>query len=182
MALQYLILGLLNDMPMSGYDLHKQFEQTAQHFWSADRSQIYRTLYKLQDAQLVTVERIIQEDNPDKKVYHLTDAGRDTLQQWLTTPIETPPIREAWLGQIFFTPPDQLPGLSDVLAAYLQEARAYQDSLHQLRHYLSALGMAATPQGQLRLLTLDYGIGLMGFEVAWLEAAIKQIQGLSDET
>ena len=47
MSLEYAILGFLNYLPLSGYDLKKMFDTSVQHFWPADQSQIYRTLARL---------------------------------------------------------------------------------------------------------------------------------------
>src|SRR5436190_21593498 len=99
MSLPHLLLGLLSSNPMSGYDLNKVFNTTIQHFWTTDQSQIYRTLYKLEEEGKVRVETIIQEDSPNKKVYHITDAGADELSRWLVQPLTSSTVREAWLGQ-----------------------------------------------------------------------------------
>src|ERR1043165_9302735 len=103
MSLPHLLLGLLSSNPMSGYDLNKVFNTTIQHFWTTDQSQIYRTLYKLEEEGKVRVETIIQEDNPNKKVYHVTEVGAAELSQWLRQPLEEKGTREAWLGQLFFS-------------------------------------------------------------------------------
>ena len=102
MSLDYAILGFLNYHPQSGYDLKKTFDVSVQHFWSADQSQIYRTLSRLTKQGLVEVEKIRQEDRPDRKVYHITNAGRTALREWISGP---PPIsepRSAPLIQVFF--------------------------------------------------------------------------------
>lgn len=76
MSLDHAILGFLNYHPYTGYDLKKIFDFSVQHFWSADQSQIYRTLNRLTDAGYVEMEKVAQEDRPDRKVYHITGAGR----------------------------------------------------------------------------------------------------------
>src|SRR6185369_16784590 len=102
MSLPHLLLGLLSSNPMSGYDLNKAFNTTVQHFWTTDQSQIYRALYKLDEEGKVEVETIIQEDNPNKKVYHITEAGTAELRDWLAKRHASATIREGWLGQLFF--------------------------------------------------------------------------------
>ena len=41
MSLEYVILGLLNYRPLSGYDLKKVFDNAVRHFWPADQSPDY---------------------------------------------------------------------------------------------------------------------------------------------
>src|ERR1041384_4339943 len=102
MSLPHLLLGLLSSTPMSGYDLNKEFNTTVQHFWTTDQSQIYRALYKLEEEGKVRVETIIQEDNPNKKVYHITEAGKEELRDWLAKRHTSGHTREAWMGPLFF--------------------------------------------------------------------------------
>ncbi|HEX2292642.1 MAG TPA: PadR family transcriptional regulator [Gaiellaceae bacterium] len=77
------LLGLLRKRPMSGYDLRKDVERSVGYLWAPAKTQIYATLPKLVDAGLATQERVRQETRPDKRIYVLTDAGRDALREWI---------------------------------------------------------------------------------------------------
>lgn len=103
MSLQHAILGILTVMPMTGYDLKTQaFDQSVAHFWQADQSQIYRTLSNMEAEGWVEYRLEVQEDRPNRKVYHLTEAGRAELARWLHTKQPLPVNREAFLVQLFF--------------------------------------------------------------------------------
>jgi DNA-binding PadR family transcriptional regulator len=178
MSLPHLLLGLLNASPMSGYDLNKVFNTTIQHFWTTDQSQIYRTLYKLEEEGKVRVETIIQEDNPNKKVYHISEAGAAELLQWLNTPLPEIAIREAWLGQLFFS--YQLDNLAviQVLETYIAEAQQRLAALEALQAMFPS-GEAREHIGreyQFHLLTLDYGLDVHHFQIEWLKKVIQQIR------
>ena len=86
MSLQHLILGVLKYRPLSGYDLNKAFRASVEHFWNTEQSQIYRALSKLHEAGWVEMKQVPQATLPSKKIYHLTDAGREELYRWLATP------------------------------------------------------------------------------------------------
>ncbi len=182
MSLPYLLLGLLNASPMSGYDLNKVVTTTIQHFWTTDQSQIYRTLYKLEEEGIVRVETIIQEDNPNKKVYHITEAGRVELRKWLSEPLPEVPIREAWLGQLFFSYQLDNAAVIRVLEGYVKEVR---DRLAILETLCSVFPsgearMYIGREHQFQLLTLDYGLDVHRFQMEWLEKAIQQIRAYGD--
>lgn len=116
MSLPHAILGFLAVRPLSGYDLKKAFDGSVRHFWTADQAQIYRALATLGADGLVATERVEQLDRPDRKVHHLTDAGRDALGAWLRAPTEAPPRREPFLLKLFFATivdPDALGALLD---------------------------------------------------------------------
>ncbi len=114
MSLRHAILGFLSLRPQTGYELKNVFANSVSHFWSADQAQIYRMLSELVDKGLASVERIAQADRPDRKVHHITSAGRVALDTWLQTPSSPPIPREPFLVKLFFMSrldTDQVKGL-----------------------------------------------------------------------
>ena len=95
MSLEFSILGFLHYHPYSGYDLKKAFDTSVRHFWSADQSQIYRTLGRLTEQGLVEMEVVEQTERPDRKVYHITQAGREALSRWLRSTMPPQETRSA---------------------------------------------------------------------------------------
>jgi DNA-binding PadR family transcriptional regulator len=88
MSLKHGLLGLLNQRPMTGYELDKEFKESLAHFWQAKASQIYRELDAMEAKGWLTSRRIIQEEKPNKRVYSLTDKGKAEFFKWLTSPGE----------------------------------------------------------------------------------------------
>ena len=76
-TLKYAILGLLNRKNMTGYDLSKEFETTLFEFWNAKHSQIYPELKSLSENGLVRYEVEITGNVLEKKVYSITEKGRE---------------------------------------------------------------------------------------------------------
>lgn len=182
MSLANLLLGLLSAEPMSGYDLNKAFSTTIQHFWSTDQSQIYRTLYKLEAEGKVRVETIVQTDSPNKKVYYVTEAGQAELHDWLSKPLPTQPIREAWLGQLYFSHQLDNAAIIGVLEGYRIEVFERLRSLEILQAALppAEARLHIPREYQFQLLTLDYGLDIHRFELAWLDKTIQQIKQFED--
>jgi DNA-binding PadR family transcriptional regulator len=103
MSLPHAILGLLDITAMTGYDLkHQAFDSTISHFWQADQAQIYRTLNQLVEAGWVECTLEVQQERPNRKVHHITDAGRAELRRWLHLEQALPVHREPFLVQLFF--------------------------------------------------------------------------------
>lgn len=102
-TLKYAILGLLNQKSMTGYELMKQFESALCEFWSAKHSQIYPELKRLVDEGCVVYEIEISGTVLEKKVYRLTEKGRQDFHAWLSaeTKLEPTPKNVARL-KIFF--------------------------------------------------------------------------------
>lgn len=132
MALSHAILALLIDNPYSGYDLAKDFEQSVNFFWKATHQQIYRELSKLEDQALVAVDIIEQEGRPDKKLYHITEAGQAFLVDWLLEPCDVMPIKEDLLVKLWAA---QLISVSDPIAQSASIAKIIEEfQRHQHLH------------------------------------------------
>ncbi|MEI7024881.1 PadR family transcriptional regulator [Paenibacillus sp. y28] len=76
------LLGLLTQGPCSGYDLMLKMEP----IWKAQHSQIYPLLAKMEQEGFVVHELQPQTEKPDKKIYTITDTGREALLAWLPEP------------------------------------------------------------------------------------------------
>jgi DNA-binding PadR family transcriptional regulator len=102
--LKYVLLGGLSYRPLTGYQLKQFVDTSAKHFWYAQTSQIYRTLDMLAKEGLLTSEIQAQEDRPDRRLYHITQAGVDDLRTWLVQPMtEIEPTKDALLVRLFFS-------------------------------------------------------------------------------
>ena len=92
-TLKYAILGLLNRKPMTGYDISKEFNFQLAEFWSAKHSQIYPELKKLVSEELIIFKIEISGDVLEKKVYYITEKGKQEFLKWLSKdqPMEPTP-------------------------------------------------------------------------------------------
>ncbi|TCN30510.1 DNA-binding PadR family transcriptional regulator [Kribbella orskensis] len=94
MALEHAILVSLTERTGSGYELARRFDRSIGYFWPATHQQIYRVLRRMDDAGWVTHTEVAQDGRPDKKVYEVSDAGRDELVRWLAEPVEPAVLRD----------------------------------------------------------------------------------------
>ncbi len=150
MNTQNLCLGVLHFCDASGYEIKQMFESTFSHFQNPGYGSIYPALEKLQQADLVTVRVEEQEKRPAKKVYHITDSGRERFQTSLyeTTPDEV--CKSDFVLLAFF--------------AHLLDTDKFQSILHQhvenlendLNKLLSIENQESMPVGM--RFTIDYGV------------------------
>lgn len=102
--LEYGILGFLSMKDLSGYEIKKLFDMSARFFWPADQAQIYRTLKKLVTAGWVTLKEQKKGETVDKKVYAITEKGKQAYQQNLfQNNIGDFISRDTFLVQLFFS-------------------------------------------------------------------------------
>jgi PadR family transcriptional regulator AphA len=79
-TLGYAILSALSRKPCSGYELTHYLKE----IWPVKHSQIYPTLTKMEQKELLTHERVEQTGKPDKKIFSITEKGKETLETWIT--------------------------------------------------------------------------------------------------
>jgi DNA-binding PadR family transcriptional regulator len=124
------------------------------------------------------MEKVPQEDRPDRKVYSITDAGRAELLRWISGPPPMGEPRSAPLIQVFFAGQ-----LSD--AEVLEKFEGYAAVMR------SILGLYDQVPGQLGpfqqeitsprehffwMLTLENGVANMRANLAWAESVIERIK------
>lgn len=89
----YILLGMLNERDLSGYDMKLLLDKRIHHiYWSPAKSQIYGELRRLEKAGWVTMTEVAQTNRPDKRVYCITEAGRTALHEWLETTESEPDV------------------------------------------------------------------------------------------
>lgn len=121
MTIDYAILGMLNQRPMTGYDIKRMMQDSPILYWSGNNNQVYRTLVHLLNQGLVTGTTVHQEDAPNKKVYSITDSGRSTLQAWAEDFVpEAPEWKKPFLIHLLWAGNNR--ALLDRLAASYEEA------------------------------------------------------------
>ncbi|MBV7333202.1 PadR family transcriptional regulator [Chloroflexi bacterium TSY] len=94
MSTKYVLLGLLDIMPMSGYDLAQNFQISFNSFWAASYGQIYPTLHKLEEDGLIIGDRQARGKRAQRIVYSLTNAGRRAFRKWVNGPVDSLPFRD----------------------------------------------------------------------------------------
>ncbi len=180
-VLDIILLGGLNYLPMTGYELKQFIERSTAHFWHAQTSQIYRTLEKLEKEACVTSTIEEQTTRPDRRRYHITELGREKLRVWLEQPLtEIEPSKDTLLLKLFFAA--QLDKTTILTQLRLQRA-LYQHllTLHQTQTRQSiALSMEHNPALKRDGLMWDITrrLGELSAEtyLRWLDESIQRIE------
>jgi len=177
MSLDHAILGFLCYAPFSGYDLKKAFDNSVHHFWPADQSQIYRTLARLSERGWAEVETVEQKDRPDRKVHHITEAGREELRRWLITRLPPGEAREPWLIQVFFAGQLSDEEVLEILEHQAEQLQARLERYNQIPQESASYLKAGSPREVFFwMLTLECGLRAAQAHLEWVESAIQRIK------
>ena len=80
MSLRDAVLAALLEGESSGYDLAKGFDASVANFWMATPQQLYRELERLAEQGLIQARIVHQERRPNKRMFSLTEAGREAIR------------------------------------------------------------------------------------------------------
>lgn len=176
MSLKHALLGFLDLMPLSGYDLSKMFDDSVNFYWPATHSQIYRTLKQLLEDGMVTREIVEQSIHPDKKVYSITERGREELRRWVASPLDLPTVRHGLLVQLAFASRLDDEEIIHLLAAYAAKLRERLDLYHSNGQQAQLEYARSAKERLLWGLILENGIRTYECELQWAEEAIRDLQ------
>lgn len=118
---QAVILGTLMSGPKHGYDLLQTLSTSLEPTWRISTSQLYLLLKRMEEAGWVQSSLESQETRPPKRVFRLTEAGRNAFLSWLQAPVlHVRNFRMEFLGKLFFFAQLKLPGAEELVRAQLR--------------------------------------------------------------
>jgi DNA-binding PadR family transcriptional regulator len=165
-VVQEVLLALLAGEPSHGYQLRARLALALGPLAGAlNDGQVYVTLNRLEKAGLVTPKRVGQPDRPDRKVYALTDTGRERVNSWLAdTSWPKPAPAEFHLKLVAAA----AAGLADPVGIVDQQRRELLTGLAQAQR--AAL---AEPDGSVAALLLEGVVLRLQADLRWLETCAR---------
>lgn len=178
MSLKHALLGFLNYRSMTGYQIKKYFDQSVSYFWNASLSQIYPTLNQMCKDELVTVKEVESTSALNKKVYYITDKGKEELLKWLVEPTELEPIRSEFLVKLYFSSnvsmDEVIIQLQRLIDSSREKLKGYGEKLkHIEEEHESREDMRE--ESLFWKLTTKYGIRCQQAFIEWCEECIEEI-------
>ena len=165
-VVQEVLLALLAKEPSHGYQLRARLALALGPLAGVlNEGQVYVTLNRLEKSGLVESRRVGQAERPDRKVYSLTDQGRERVTAWLGDTSWPKP-----------TPAEFHLKLMAAAAAGLADPVGIVD--RQRRELLTGLAEAqraalAEPDGSVAALLLEGVVLRLQADLRWLEACAR---------
>ncbi|MEW6472130.1 MAG: PadR family transcriptional regulator [Actinomycetota bacterium] len=128
----YLVLGFIAELgPSTPYDLKRAVSKSIAYFWDFPHSQLY-----VEPGRLAAMGLLSEYQEPHgrrRRLFSITDAGREELQRWLEAPTkEHPEVRDLGLLKLYFsglTSPARIRRLAEEQIALHRERLAEYDAL-----------------------------------------------------
>lgn len=174
MTVRLVILGLLRDRPLYGYEIKQIIEEHMGDWTSIAFGSIYFALDKLAEEKFIEKVGIEQPGNrPSRSVYQVTEAGRNEFLRLL---------REGWqqVEQQFFSIDvymfflESLP-LQEVKNYLRIRQKVLQDTLNHIQHHRDEqLSVPAVPR--LATAIFDHALVHTQAELTWLTGLLQKIE------
>ena len=172
-SLAVAVLKLLDERPMHPYEMQQLIrERHLDDVLKLNSGSLYHAVERLVRVGLIAYLETNREGRrPERTVYTITDAGRETFQAWL----------RRWLSE----PAREYPQFATALACMVHLAPAEVTPLLRHRLLLLEAALAAGERIQqgakegglprLHLVEFEYGQALQRAEVEWLRTLIRDI-------
>jgi PadR family transcriptional regulator, regulatory protein AphA len=154
------VLGVLHRGPAHGYDLCRELRERLGEIWTLRSSHVYALLAGLEKDGFVCHERVDQETRPAKKVFSMTDEGRELFLDWVRSPVRNVrDIRLEFLAKLYFAGFDSPRAVTELIADQLSVCRANEKRLRESRRICT---------GSAERAALDFRLAMVEATVTWL--------------
>ena len=198
-----IILGILMLHRMTAYELRNFIKNNFKSMYSDSLGSIQAALKKLFELEMVTFEELV-EKGVNKKRYSITEAGQETLIEWIKIPINTSKTKNYDFGKLFFmgyvSKKDQKTLIDKIILSLEEEYEALKklkesidadEESEEIKNYLltdieykeriknldkgKELIENIKEISKFTLATLDYGIDVTAFNIEWFKKLKKRI-------
>lgn len=180
--MEYIILGLLILSPMTGYELQQFIKNNLSLICSPSAGSMQTAVKKLEREGKIAF-RELSEGGRRKKVFYITDLGRDAFSVWISQPMQSGRAKNMELSRLFFLG----------LAPYEKRAEAIKDYISQIEEMRSVLQVIrenfqkitqSNPDLFKKLgdvfrfqgYTIEYGIAAADFEIGFYKKLLTELE------
>jgi PadR family transcriptional regulator, regulatory protein AphA len=164
--ISYIVLGFVAFAgEATPYRLKQLVAASVGNFWTLQHAQLYTEPERLAKAGLLTEQR--ERSGRRRKLYSITDEGREALERWRSEPTDAiPELRAPALLKLFFgADPTQLAPMQ--VEAHRRKLAEYEE--------IRATMPAGVPKGP--RLALEAGIASERHQIEWWEAVMVSPDG-----
>ncbi len=171
---QYAILGFLASESGTGYDIRTWLEGISS-MWHESYGQIYPTLKRLTDEDLVTRSVTDGAKGSDKYVYYITEKGREALTDWLNEPVYFAPPRNEMLLRVYFAKHVGKEVLIAQLLRYREVVQASHDWCTELekKYVVDETPLVSSDHA---FMTISHGLYVTRAQLEWCDDMLMRLQ------
>ncbi|HEX5566359.1 MAG TPA: PadR family transcriptional regulator [Streptomyces sp.] len=164
------LLALLAAGPAHGYELKQDLEKLlGAAYPQPNVGQIYVTLGRLEKSGLIKGEEVAQTTRPNKRIYQLTDAGREAVRTWFEEPADEPRVRDEFFMKLALA---LQTGLADQIVLINKQRRQYLNTMREL----SRLAASEARDNRVAQLLIEGAMLHLQADLDWLERCQEELE------
>ena len=176
--LGHVLLGMLNQLPRSGYDVRMEMESASVGHFSSSPGSIYPALQSLKKNGLIDSEVVHRSRLKPREVFHVTEQGRKALRAWLCSRLAVSDLRDN-LGELML----RFRFMADTVSS-AETLRFLTDFRRKARTCASILKSQTRVQDESSLhfaLSLQREIAMIQMHIEWATQAIEAFEAIKAE-
>ena len=173
-SFEHVLLGMIFIQPSTGYDLKRRFATTAMGVYQPSSGALYPALDRLERRGLLRSQapRPVEGGRP-RRVYHLTEEGRQAHLDWVREPVvpQTAP-QDLGLHLLRFVMMAQVLPEKTVIGFLTSLRTALAGFVGSLEEQAAAIETAGNPYPAL---AVEHGLAVHRASLAWADQAIARL-------
>lgn len=169
---QDVILGMLMNRSLSGYEIKQLYEDIFSYFYSSSYGTIYPMLHRMEKEDLITKKIVPQDGKPNKNVFTITEEGKARFNTYLLSPMEADSIKSDFLMRLYF---GQFVS-NEMVINWLKQAQAYtQTQLEELTQKYATYKHGMMPG---HMICIEIGIKEYSAKLESIQEGIERMEQL----
>lgn len=175
--MENIILGLLLLQSRTIYQLRKRINTGLNLMYSCSTGSIQAALKKLLQHGHISVSEI-EENSKLKRIYTITESGKNYFNVWLNSPIDSDTAKNPELSKIYFMGFAEKEIRTKLLEQHIEDLEKMRFDLEKMCNEGKALlnEMQGNDIFYYQLQTALYGHDLMKFNIEWYSHLLKNIK------
>jgi len=172
---RFAILGMLLEKPRSGYSILQMMQQSTDYFWQETDASVYPMLKILEAEGKVTAKSEFVGKR-ERKIFEITQAGKDEFLTWMAIPAEKEPRRNELLLKLFLGASVAKENIIKLLVLHQQEALQTRKAFKNIETNVLSDVTDENPHKRFWLMALRYGIINNEAKLSWLDECFKVLE------
>lgn len=176
--MEHVILGLLIIQNLTIYGLNQTFKQGISMFYSASYGSLQTSVKNLLARGMIVYQQQV-ENGRTKKVYSITEQGRQEFFQWMVAEIPENKLEVTALSKVFFLGLiEDVETRQEILREILRKIDLVQGQLSQMDQQLNQYEVPNAYRDifKFQMKTLNYGIQAHAFGRKWFQALLDELE------
>ncbi|MED4582489.1 PadR family transcriptional regulator [Brevibacillus choshinensis] len=178
-SIRYALLSLLAREPLSGYDIKLQMNSRLGPFWKAGSNQVYPEMAKMEAEGLIELQAIEQNTyRPARKVYEITDIGRDVLKEWTLEAGELEKVRDDFLLKVYNSwivdPEQMIVQIGEIKKQHEERLAAYEEKIEELTDLVDNANRKDPLVSSISV--VEFGVQYERLYIEWCDSLMKKMK------